>query len=266
MKNKHIIADQPFTDQSYEDCRRIIEGRPFEEIASLPSTDPRFTGVVERRGGALVDLNFGYLTVTVRRDKDGKAELMRKYEGCDYDGAYAKVRIYRMSFLDFCGHLITGNEDYRNSIMSSASKWVDDNNKYVTKTIRLHDGVMVDYNREAMRIVDGTDNALLIRDRPDYSDVGLLDALKYAKEAYKEYVEFVSSEGWGKISIRFSEDGLRGMLPDSRPKRFPFEFDKGWPYRMVYAVPITEKLSLEFVSLENAKGFYMMSTDIFDVE
>lgn len=266
MKKKHIIADQPFTDQSYEDCRRIIEGRPFEEIASLPSTDPRFTGVVERRGGALVDLNFGYLTVTVRRDKDGKAELMRKYEVCDYDGAYAKVRIYRMSFLDFCGHLITGNEDYRNCIMSSASKWVDDNDKYVTKTIRLHDGTMVDYNEEAMRIVDRTDNALLIRDRPDFSDVELHDALEYAKEAYKEYVEFVTDEGWGKISIRFSEDGLRGMLPDSRPKRFPFEFDKGWPYRMVYAVPITEKLSLEFVSFENAEEFSMMSTDIFDVE
>ena len=263
------------TDQLFEACLDAISGKPFfEKVVLLPQTDARFTYGAEKGEDGILDLNYANILVTVRVDGYGNAEVLSKYEVYDSNGGYVETRRYIKSFLDFCGRLMEGDDYSKYRLMGSAREWVDDNDDYVVRTIRLHNGLMVDYNDASMRIVDGTDRALLIRDRGDFSDVKLIDALTYAKDAYAEYVRFMSDDGRRKgIEIKFSEDGLRDALPESRPKRDESPQDMGWPYRMVYAVPVTKTYSVEFVSLEKAEefrdkfawAFKDFHNDIFDI-
>lgn len=245
------------TDHLYEVCCDAIKGRPFGDIISLPKKDARFTYGAAKGDDGLVDINYMSILVSVRSDEDGNAEVLNEYEVYDTNGGFVEYRRYMQPFLDFCGYLMEGSGYYKyNGLIVSAQEKVDDNDEYEAETMELHDSTIVDYNEEAMRVVDDTDRALLIEDRADVSDVELDDALAYAKDAYAEYVRFMSDDNRKKgVEIKFSEDGARTAYTDGRSKRGAFPKDMGWPYRMVYAVPVTKTYSVEFVSLEKAEEF-----------
>ena len=264
------------TDHLYEVCCDAIEGRPFGDIIFLPKKDARFTYGAAKGDDGFIDLNYMNILVCIRSDEDGNAEVLKQYEVYDSNGGFVEYRRYMQSFLDFCGYLMEGPNYYKyNDLIVSAKRKVDDNDEYETYTMELHDGVVVDYNEEALRVVDDTDRALLIEDRTDVSDVELDDALTYAKDAYAEYVRFMSDDSHKKgVEIKFTEDVPRTEYTDDLSKRGTFPKDMGWPYRMVYAVPITKTYSVEFVSLEKAEQFrdkFVLAfedfhNDIFDIE
>lgn len=127
-------ADFDMPSEAVLEAKRIINGKPFDEIIDLPNIDKRFSyGALNgSEGEGLIDLNFKDILVTVR-DNNGVATIVSYEQYNDNDQFIGLNNVNESNIKNIKKNTVKLNESQlRKIVTESVKKVLNETTDYVT--------------------------------------------------------------------------------------------------------------------------------------